>query len=95
MTDTAHHISLLDALRVEPDETEWLEFKESRYDPQTLGEYLSALANSACLHWKPKGYLVFGIEDKTHTIKGISFDPGKAKGRRLRTEDCVNDPAGR
>lgn len=81
MTDSSSCTALLDALRMEPDETEWLEFKVNRYDPQTLGEYLSALSNSACLHWKPKGYLAFGIEDKTHIVKGTSFDPAKAKGR--------------
>ncbi|MCK4487491.1 MAG: putative DNA binding domain-containing protein [Desulfobacterales bacterium] len=73
--------SLLQELISLHRETEWVEFKANRYDPQTLGEYLSALSNSACLHWKRKGYLVFGIEDKTHIVKGTSFDPAKAKGK--------------
>ena len=34
--------SLLQELISLPKETEWLEFKANRYDPQTLGEYLSA-----------------------------------------------------
>jgi ATP-dependent DNA helicase RecG len=46
-----------------------------------LGEYLSALSNSACLHCKPKGYLIFGIEDKTHEVKGTRFNPAKKKGK--------------
>jgi ATP-dependent DNA helicase RecG len=70
---------LVDALLQEPDETEWLEFKQSRCDPQQLGEYLSALANSACLNRKPKGYLVFGIDDRTHAPMGTAFKPDKAK----------------
>ena len=73
--------SLLQELLSLHRETEWVEFKANRYDPQTLVEYLSALSNSACLHWKRKGYLVFGIEDKTHIVKGTSFDPTEAKGK--------------
>ena len=45
--NTAELHALLDRLRAEPRETEWLEFKTNRYEPQLLGEYLSALANSA------------------------------------------------
>lgn len=72
---------LVNTLREEPDETEWLEFKENNYEPQLLGEYLSALSNSACLHRRSKGYLVFGIEDKTHEVKGTSFNPAKVKAK--------------
>ncbi len=77
-----HYLNaLLDRLRAEPHETEWLEFKSSRYEPQMLGEYISALANAACLCGKPKGYLVFGIQDKTHQVIGTSFEPGTEKGK--------------
>jgi ATP-dependent DNA helicase RecG len=73
--------ALLDRLRAEPRETEWLEFKTNRYEPQLLGEYLSALSNSACLYGKPRGYLVFGIEDETHNVVGTTFDPAAEKGK--------------
>lgn len=79
--NTAELHALLDRLRAEPRETEWLEFKANRYDPQALGEYLSALANSACLLGKPRGYLVFGVEDETHGVVGTSFDPAAEKGK--------------
>lgn len=79
--DKAELTNLLDRLRQEPHETEWLEFKENKYEPQLLGEYLSALSNSACLHHKQKGYLVFGIENRTHDVKGTTFNPAKAKGK--------------
>jgi ATP-dependent DNA helicase RecG len=79
--DTQELTALLDRLRAEPRETEWLEFKASRYDPQTLGEYLSALSNSACLNGKTKGYLAFGIEDKTHNVIGTTFSPETEKGK--------------
>ncbi|MFC1833720.1 helix-turn-helix domain-containing protein [Thermodesulfobacteriota bacterium] len=61
--NNAELIALVNRLRREPAETEWLEFKRNRYESQAIGEYLSALANSACLVGKPKGYLVFGIDD--------------------------------
>jgi ATP-dependent DNA helicase RecG len=72
--NNADLFALLDRLRAEPRETEWLEFKANRYEPQAIGEYLSALANSACLLGKPRGYLVFGIEDGTHAVVGTRFD---------------------
>ena len=73
--------ALLDRLRAEPRETEWLEFKSNRYEAQLLGEYLSALANSACLLGKPRAYLVFGIEDGTHAVVGTTFDPHNEMGK--------------
>lgn len=79
--NTADLAALLDRLRAEPRETEWLEFKANRYEPQVLGEYLSALANSACLLGMPRGYLVFGIEDGSHAVVGTAFDPLAEKGK--------------
>lgn len=77
-------IPLIDRLRALPAETEWIEFKRNRYEPQVLGQYLSALANSACLASQPRGYLVFGVEDATHAVVGTRFDPysTKAKGNQ-------------
>ncbi len=79
--NTAELTALLDRLRAEPREAEWLEFKANRYEPQALGEYLSALANSACLAGKPRAYLVFGIEDRKHSVAGTTFDPQAEKGK--------------
>ncbi len=79
--NTAELTALLDRLRAEPREAEWLEFKTNRYEPQVLGEYLSALANSASLLGKPRAYLVFGIEDGTHAVVGTTFDPHAEKGK--------------
>jgi ATP-dependent DNA helicase RecG len=75
---------LLDRLRREPHETEWLEFKENHYEPQILGEYLSALANAAGIAGKPRGYLIFGVQNQTHAVVGTQFDPHsvKAKGNQ-------------
>lgn len=80
----AELITLVDRLRSEPTEMEWFEFKDSNYEPQLIGEYFSALSNSACLSGKSLGYLVFGIEDATHDVVGTNFDPYtvKAKGNQ-------------
>ena len=77
-------IALIDELRGLPTETEWLEFKRNRYESEQIGEYLSALANSACIASKLAGYLVFGIDDETHEVVGTDFDPynTKAKGNQ-------------
>jgi ATP-dependent DNA helicase RecG len=76
---TAYLVSLLHELRGLPKETEWVEFKHNRADPQEIGEYISALANSATLAGKVNGYLVWGIEDTTHDVVGTTFRPTKAK----------------
>ncbi|MDO9067589.1 MAG: putative DNA binding domain-containing protein [Deltaproteobacteria bacterium] len=78
--NTQELTALLDRLRAEPRESEWLEFKANRFELQPLGEYLSALANSACLLGKPRAYLVFGIEDGSHAVVGTTFDPQAEKG---------------
>jgi len=62
-----------------PHETEWVEFKKDNYTLSLIGEYISALSNSACLHNKNYGYLLFGIEDKTHQVIGTKFKPKKCK----------------
>lgn len=78
---TAELIALIDRLRALPAETEWFEFKRNRFEAQELGEYLSALANSACLAGQPRGYLVFGVDDETHEVVGTRFDPYAVKGK--------------
>lgn len=82
--NNAELVTLIDRLCLELHETEWLEFKRNYYEPHLIGEYLSALANAACLAGKPRGYLVFGIDDKTHDVVGTGFDPYtvKAKGNQ-------------
>jgi len=52
--------SLLRELTKLPTETEWVEFKHNNDDPQQIGEYISALANSAALIGKQSAYMVWG-----------------------------------
>jgi len=77
--DTDYLAGLVRELCKLPRETEWVEFKVSQSDPQTIGEYISALANGAALNGKALAYLVWGIEDGTHAIVGTSFSPSTAK----------------
>jgi len=73
MTEIAKLISLIDDLVRQPFECEWIEYKHNFHSPDEIGERVSALANGACLHNQPYGYLVFGIEDETHKVIGTTF----------------------
>jgi predicted HTH transcriptional regulator len=65
---------LVERLRQMPTETEWLEFKFNNFSPETIGEDISALANSAALHEKDHAYMIWGIHDETHEIIGTNVD---------------------
>ncbi len=80
---------LLKDLQALPKECEWVEFKINNSNPQDIGEYLSALSNSACYHKQPYGYLVFGIEDNTHNFVGTSFKPSTEKKGNQELENWI------
>ncbi|MFH0774004.1 MAG: RNA-binding domain-containing protein [bacterium] len=80
---------LLTDLIALPKETEWVEFKVDYSHSQEIGEYISALSNSACLHNKVKGYLVFGIEDETHNVIGTHLKPKRKKVRKEELENWL------
>jgi predicted HTH transcriptional regulator len=50
-------------------------------EPQLIGEYISALSNSATLARERQGWLVWGIADQTHEVVGTSFNPKATKGK--------------
>ena len=56
------------------DETEWFEFKENWFQPEALGEYVSALSNAAAFHYKKYGFFIWGVNDKTYEIIGTTFN---------------------
>ena len=72
-------VGLVNELCKLPAETEWVEFKLNEADPQEVGEYLSALANSAALVGKASAYLIWGVENGTHRVVGTQFFPRDAK----------------
>lgn len=56
-----------------------VEFKANNTNEAQVGEYVSAIANSAALHDKPEGFLVWGIDDATLASVGTCFDPEAAR----------------
>lgn len=81
ITDRAEDslVELVNGLCKLPGETEWVEFKCNNTDPEAIGEYISALANSAALRGKTKAYMVWGVDNKTHEIVGTNFRPASTK----------------
>jgi ATP-dependent DNA helicase RecG len=63
---------IFEKLRSLSDETEWVELKGNNFNPELIGEYISALSNSALLHDKDCGYLLFGVDDAKHEVIGIN-----------------------
>ena len=43
-----------------PNERNWFEFKENWYEPNALGEYISAMSNAAALEGEEYAYFVWG-----------------------------------
>ena len=66
---------IIEAARKHTYELPWIEFKHNNYDPQEIGEYVSALANTAALFNQEHAFLIWGIDDKTHEILGTTFRP--------------------
>lgn len=80
-------IGLVHELLKLPKETEWVEFKHNNDNPVEIGEYISALSNSAALNGKAYAYLLWGIDNKTHDIIGTDFSPGR---KRIGNEELEN-----
>lgn len=66
-------------LLISNSENEIVEFKENNEDPERIGKYVSALANSSALLNKQFSYIVWGIEDATGKIVGTNFYPKEKK----------------
>ena len=77
--DRQYYISLINNLRALPAEIEWVEFKVNNDEPSMIGEYLSAISNSAALHERDLGYILYGIDNNTHEIVSTGFSPKLAK----------------
>lgn len=84
-------IALVKELIKQPKESEWVEFKLNYHSAEEIGERISALANGACLLNQQYGYLVFGIEDDTHTVIGTNFNiKDKKKGKEELEHWLIN-----
>ncbi len=90
MTNTAEEIyaaKLVGRLLTYPRENEQCEFKENNTDPREIGEYISALANSAAVAESAHSYLIWGVRDEGHQIVGTNFRPLNAK---IGNEELLN-----
>ena len=79
--------SLVQELRKLSEENEWVEFKVNAQDPEEIGEYMSALANSAAMVGKAVAYLVWGISDREHEVVGTNFKP---RAEKVGNEELEN-----
>ena len=72
-------ISLLKSLLKLDKENEWIEFKLNNDDPLMIGQYISALSNSAALWNKEHAYLIYGVDDKNKEVLGTNFEFNNSK----------------
>ncbi len=81
----AQLLHIVPQLAAMPSETEWFEFKVNNDDPETIGENVAALANSARLAGEAFAYIVWGVRDADHQIVGTMADPEhqKVKGQEV------------
>ncbi len=56
-----------------PNESGWVEFKQNNWSPEMIGQDISALANSAVLSEHDHAYMIWGVDDDTHTITGTDI----------------------
>ncbi len=75
MKTSSKYTNIVQNLLDYPREQEWFEFKANWFEPNGLGEYISALSNAAAFHGQDFGYLVWGIDNDTHAIIGTTFEP--------------------
>lgn len=73
--NTARDIDLINELRTQPAETQWLEFKNNNTDPDMIGKRCSALSNSARIEGRDCAYMLWGIDDASHAVIGSDFNP--------------------
>ncbi len=60
-------------------ENEYAEFKVNNSNGEEIGEYISALSNSAALVKEPTAFIIWGVDDVSHQVVGTSFKPHAAR----------------
>ncbi len=70
MIKTEEELVLLLNELLKSTENECVEFKKAEkvFDIDKLGKYFSAIGNEANLKNKQYGWIIFGIDDKTHEL---------------------------
>ena len=77
-------------------ENEIVEFKavSGNFDLHKLGQYFSAISNEARLRDKRFGWLVFGVDDKTHKILGTEYKNSPRALEKLKLDIAQNTTDG-
>ncbi len=79
MTASLQLLDTLEMLQRLPREQGTVEFKSNLAEAEDIGQYLSALANTAALQGHERAWLVWGVADGTHAVTGTAFDPFNRK----------------
>jgi predicted HTH transcriptional regulator len=87
--DAEQVIRTVQTVRSVEHENECIEFKHNNSNPEDIGEYISAIANSAALMKQPAGFIIWGVEDTTHEIAGTDFKPRKEKVGNEELENWI------
>jgi ATP-dependent DNA helicase RecG len=82
--------TLKDLVHQYSKESECIEFKNNNDNPETIGEYISALSNTATLMGITKAYLIYGVNDKTLEMVGTKFYPKDAKKGNVELESWLH-----
>jgi ATP-dependent DNA helicase RecG len=74
-------LNILEEVTSYKAEERWFEFKlnAGSTSNEQIGEYISALSNGSTIANKPFGYLIWGVDNSTHDIRGTNFSFVKAK----------------
>lgn len=67
--------TVLQGLLSLPREQATVEFKTNWEQSADIGQYISALANTAALQGHDRAWMVWGVDDASRTVKGTTFDP--------------------
>jgi ATP-dependent DNA helicase RecG len=87
--DQSALLETLAHLRALPRETATVEFKSGLNQPEEIGQYISALANAAALQGHERAWLVWGLDDASHEVRGTSFDPFTLKVKESSNQSLV------
>ena len=66
--DSSKINSIIQEARSHNAELPWIELKMNNTNPQEIGEYVSAMSNTAALYYQNYGFLIWGIDNETHKI---------------------------
>ena len=82
-------LSLLESLLRLPREQATVEFKSNWEAPVDIGQYISALANSAALQRHDRAWMVWGVNDVSLAVTGTTFDPFSQKVKEGANQSLI------